>query len=189
MKKRVFVPIGISLLLLSVVPAMSYAIMAPYDNEIQISGSFFHAQGSDVGTLNADASYGKFLANPAWQVGIRQGLSYSFIDDGRDQWIASTLPYLNYHFIDLFGPRSTVVPYLGASAGVIWNDRDNTGALAPAAGAKFFLNEYVFLNLRYQYEWFFDSLSFRGATRNSDDGNHVALIGLGFVWGGQRTAP
>ncbi len=189
MKKYVAYVVGFSLLLLPLFPTVSEAIMAPQDNEIQVSGSFFHAQGSDVGTLNGDVSYGKFLANPAWQVGIRQGLSYSFIDDARDQWVASTLPYLKYHFLDAFGPRSTVVPYLGVSTGLVWNDRDYTGALAPTVGAKFFLSEHVFLNMGYQYEWFFNSLSFRGATRNSDDGNHVALIGLGFLWGGQRPTP
>ena len=189
MKNRLPILVGLSMLLLPVWPTVSVAEIKPYDNEIQAAASFFHAQGSDVGTLAGDVSYGKFLADPAWQLGMRQGLSYSFIDNTRDQWVASTLPFVRYHFLDAFGPRSTVVPYLGASAGVVWNERDHSGALSPAVGTKFFLSEHVFLNVSYQYEWFFNSLSFRGATRNSDDGNHVALLGIGFVWGGQRSAP
>ena len=42
-----------------------------------------HAQGSDSGSLNLDLGYGYYLT-PGWQIGIRQGLNYNFIDDSRD---------------------------------------------------------------------------------------------------------
>ena len=75
------------------------AIAAPTDgaSELQLSAGFFHAQGSDSGNLNLDLGYGYYLT-PGWQIGIRQGLNYNFIDDSRDFWLASTTPFFNYHF-------------------------------------------------------------------------------------------
>jgi hypothetical protein len=40
----------------------------------------------------------------------------------------------------------------------------------------------TYLGARYRYEWFFHS--FRGLENNADHGQHVATIGIGFVWGG-----
>jgi len=65
-----------------------------------------------------------------------------------------------------------------------WNDRDVSGLLSPMGGVKIFLTDQTYLGLRYRYEWFFNSL--KRADNNSDDGNHVGTIGIGFVWGGAR---
>jgi hypothetical protein len=147
-------------------------------SEAQISAGFFHAQGSDSGNLNVDLSYGYYLT-PGWQLGIRQALNYSFIDDGRDFWIASTTPFINYHF------RLTdiIVPYLGGFIGLVWNDRDATGTIGPQAGVKFFVHDRTFLNLGYRYEFFFNR--FKAIGDNSSRGNHVLNLGVGFSWGGR----
>ena len=142
-------------------------------NELQASGGFFHSQGSDTGSLNADLSYGYYFT-PGWQLGIRQGLNYSFIDDRRDFWVATTTPFLNYNF------RITdiIVPYLGGFIGLVWNDRDATGTIGPQTGVKFFVHERTFLNLRYRYEFFFDR--FKAIDDNASRGNHVFNIDLGW---------
>jgi hypothetical protein len=66
-------------------------------NELQVAGGFFHAEDSDVGSLNADLSYG-FYVTPGWQVGLRQAVNYNFVDDERDFWVATTAPFINYNF-------------------------------------------------------------------------------------------
>jgi hypothetical protein len=38
------------------------------------------------------------------------------------------------------------------------------------------------LNLGYRYEWFWDK--FERINNESDNGNHVFNIGVGFMWGG-----
>jgi hypothetical protein len=129
-------------------------------SEAQVSAGFFHAQGSDSGSLNLDLSYGYYLT-PGWQLGIRQGLNYNFIDDSRDFWLASTTPFFNYHF----HVTDIIVPYLGGFMGLVWNDRDATGTIGPQGGVKFFVHDRTFLNVGYRYEIFFNFHPGDGAHR------------------------
>jgi hypothetical protein len=154
-------------------------IAAPTDgsSEVQVSAGFFHQQGSDTGNLNADLSYGYYLT-PAWQLGIRQALNYNFIDDARDAWIATTVPFINWHF----AVTDIIVPYLGAFIGLAWNDRDATGTIGPQGGIKFWVHDRTFLNLGYRYEFFFNK--FEAIEDNASRGNHVFNLGVGFTWGG-----
>lgn len=150
------------------------------DSEIQLSGALFHAQGSDTGLLSFDGSYGYYLS-PAFELGIRQGLQWTIIDDADDVWAATTVPTVNYHFRGLT-KDDRVLPFIGGFVGAVWNDDDATGVLGPSVGAKFFMSEHAFVLARYQYEWFFSD--FDRIDNNSDDGNHVVSLGLGYVWGG-----
>jgi len=147
------------------------------DSEVELSGGLVHSEGSDTGNLNLDLSYGYYLT-PGWQLGLRQALSYNFIEDQRDEWTATTAPFLAYHF----RLTDTVLPHVGAFLGAAWNDRDITGTIGPQVGVKFFFSPQTYVGLRYRYEWFFNK--FERINNNSDDGNHVFNIGLGFVWGG-----
>lgn len=147
------------------------------DNEIQASGGFSHSQGTDTGNFNGDISYGRFLT-PGWQLGIRQAVNYNFIHHGSDAWQATTTPFVHYNF----RVTDVLVPYLGIFGGVVWNDRDVTGTMGPSAGVKLFISDQTFVNIGYRYGWFFNS--FEEAKDNRTHGNHVANIGLGFVWGG-----
>jgi hypothetical protein len=160
------------------------AIAAPTDgaSEVQVSAGLFHQEGSDSGNFNLDLSYGYYLT-PAWQLGFRQALNYNFIDDSRDVWIATTVPFINWHF----AWTDIVVPYLGAFIGLAWNDRDATGTLGPQAGIKFFVHDRTFLNIGYRYEWFFSR--FEAIEDNASRGNHVFNLGIGFTWGGAAPAP
>ena len=150
-------------------------------SELQAAGGFFHAEGSETGSLNVDLSYGFYLT-PGWQAGVRQALLYDFIDDERDFWQATTAPFINYHF----RLTEVIVPYLGGFIGLLWNDRDETGIIGPQGGVKFFVHDRAFLNLGYRYEFLFDSI--RTIDDNSSDGNHVFNIGVGFTWGGSGSA-
>src|SRR5207244_13017888 len=76
---------------------LSYAAPVAGDNELQASGSFTHSQGSNTGNFTPDVSYGYYLT-PGWEVGLRQALSYNFIDGARDQWRAMTTTIFFYNF-------------------------------------------------------------------------------------------
>jgi hypothetical protein len=149
------------------------------DHEVEIAGGVFHRQGSDTGNLNLDLHYGYYLT-PGWQLGLRQALNYNFIDDARDVWTATTTPFLRYNFN--FG---RFVPYLGGQMGLVWNDRDTTGTIGPNAGLKIFLTDQTYFTAGYRYDWFFTRL--RDVEDNTNRGNHVVNLGLGFVWGGSGT--
>src|SRR5207237_6908497 len=102
---------------------LSYAAPVAGDNELQAAGSFTHSQGSNAGNFTPDVSYGSYLT-PGWEVGLRQALSYNFIAGARDQWRATTTPFLLYNFN--FG---RFVPSLGLSGGILWTDSRLTGPL------------------------------------------------------------
>jgi hypothetical protein len=172
-------PIFLALIALVLIAKPSHSAPVDGDNEVEAAAGFFHAQGSDTGAFNADLQFGRYLT-PGWEIGIRQALNYSFVDGGRDRWVATTTPFLvyNFHF------NNIVIPFLGVAIGAAYNDNDITGTLGPNAGVKIFLSDQTYLGLRYRYEWFFKSLN--RIDNNADHGNHVATIGIGFVWGGAR---
>ena len=170
---------GLAILILALIGQSAMARPVAHDNELELSGGFFHARGSDTGALNLDVSYGYYLTH-GWEVGLRQALNINFIDDARDVWTATTAPFLKYNF-----PLSeTVVPFVGGFLGLVWNDRDATGTLGPNVGAKFFFNDQTYVTTAYRYEWFFDSI--KTAANNRSQANHVLNFGIGFVWGGAR---
>ena len=151
-------------------------------SELLVSGGFNHTQNSDTGSLNVDLSYGYYLT-PGWQLGIRQAINSTFVDDGGDFWLATTTPFLNYNF----RLTNIIVPYLGGFIGLAWNDRDATGTAGPQGGVKFFVHNNTFLNLGYRYEVFFSRID--TVDNNSSRGNHVGNIGVGFTWGGTPSKP
>ena len=175
--------VGMSTFLGFLLAVPGYAAQKAGDNEIQLSGGFNRAQGSDTGTATADVSYAYFLS-PSWALGLRQTLSYSFIDDDDDVWTASTVPFLNYHFRGL-SLNDRFQPFLGAFAGAVYTEDDATGTIGPNVGFKYFVSDQTFVVARYRYEWFFDELEL-SSVRNTSDGNHVVTVGFGFVWGAPR---
>ena len=165
-------------LMLITTPAQSAPVGG--DNEVEAAAGFFHAQGSDSGSFNVDLQFGRYLT-PGWEIGLRQALNYNFIDNQRDFWVATTTPLLIYNF----RLNDTFIPYLGGDIGLVWNDRTVSGTVGPNAGLKIFLTNQTYLNAGYRYQWFFSK--FRDVDDNTNRGNHVVNIGIGFVWGGTRS--
>lgn len=158
-------------------PARGVDPQAAGTKELELSGGFSHTQGTDVGTVNADVGFGYYIA-PRLDLGIRQTLSYNFIDDGDDTWTASTIPFIEYSFLT---SNPSFRPFLGAFAGAVYNEDDVTGTVGPSAGIRYYLNDSTAIITRYRYEWFFDDLSFEDTTDTSD-GNHVVTIGFSYSW-------
>ncbi|MBU0946874.1 MAG: porin family protein [Proteobacteria bacterium] len=171
--------IGASLLITGMAASVQAAQNAS-DSSLQLGGSFFHAQGAEVGTLNLEAAYGYFTTKNL-EIGLIQSLGYSFIDDADDQWGASTIPFVNYHFLGLT-TNDTFQPFIGVFIGASYNEDDITGTMGPQVGFKSFINDSTFVTVKYRYEWFFDELDYNDIEDNSSDGNHVVTLGVGFVF-------
>jgi hypothetical protein len=105
-----------------------------------------HADGSDTGTISGDVGYGYYVA-PRLSLGIRQSLTYNFIDDASDTWPASTIPFIEYSF-----GSGDVRPFLGAFVGAVYNEDEATGTAGPSAGLRWYLNDSTALIGRYRYE-------------------------------------
>ncbi len=173
---------GFSLQVLAVSIALLVSQAAPAAQEegrreVEFAGGFSHAAGSDVGTVNADVSLGYYLA-PRLDVGVRQTLSYSFVDNGDDTWTASTIPFIEYSFET---SNEKFRPFIGAFAGAAYNADDVTGTAGPSAGFKYYLSDDTAVVARYRYEWYFNELSFNDVT-DTADGNHIVTVGLSYNW-------
>jgi len=155
----------------------AYAFQDQGDKEVELTGGFSHADGSDVGTANGDVSY-SYYVSPRVNVGVRQTLNYSFIDNAPDTWTASTIPFVNYNF-ETSNPR--LRPFIGAFVGAAYNRHDTTGTIGPALGVKYFLSDNTAIVARYRYEWYFDNLRFNDV-RDTADGNHIVTVGVSFLW-------
>lgn len=148
------------------------------NGEVMVSGSYTHATGSKVGAAAADLSYGYFMM-PALQLGVRQTLSYNFIDDAKDTWLATTAPFANYHFRGL-SINDNFQPFVGAFAGAAYNDKRGSGMIGPQAGIKMFVRDKTFVSTQYRYEWYWNNMRF-GDMTDTTRGNNVVTIGLGFL--------
>lgn len=182
MKLKYFIPkvfIVIVMVLVGFV-AVSNASQASGDNTLQLSGSFTHSQGADSGVLNLDVAYGRLFTD-SLELGILQYLGYSFIDNADDTWVASTIPYINYHFTGL-SDSDTFLPFIGAFIGASYNDEDTTGTIGPQLGFKSFVKDSTFILVKYRYEWFFDELTVNDVEDSKSDGNHVVTLGVGFIF-------
>jgi outer membrane protein W len=155
----------------------AHAFQDAGDKEVEFTGGFSHTSGSNVGTVNADASLGYYVA-PRFDVGIRQTLNYNFVDEGGDTWTASTIPFANYYFGTA---NQNFRPFIGAFLGAAYTTDDITGTIGPAAGFKYFLTDNTAVVARYRYEWYFDDLTFDDAL-DTADGNHIVTVGMSFLW-------
>jgi hypothetical protein len=156
----------------------AFAFQDKGDKEIEFTGGFSHTSGTDVGTANADVSFGYYVA-PRLNIGLRQTFGYSFIEDKSDTWTASTVPFINYNFET---SNQYFRPFIGAFVGVAYNsDNDTTGTAGPAVGFKYFLSDNTAVVTRFRYEWYFDRLSFNDAT-DTADGNYVLSVGMSYTW-------
>lgn len=165
-----------------VTAAMTTSVQATQkkgDSTFQLGGSFFHAQGADVGTLNLDLSYGLFIKE-IFEIGVTQSVGYSFIDDADDQWVASTIPFFNYHFLGM--SDSAFQPFVGAFIGASYNEDDVTGTVGPQIGFNSFVSENTYIVVKYRYEWFFEELDYDDIEDESSEGNHVVTLGVGFLF-------
>lgn len=150
------------------------------DNALQLSGNLTHTEGADSGVLNLVLDYGHLLTD-SLEVGLQQTLAYSFIDGADDQWVASTIPFINFYF-NALSKSDAFLPFVGAFIGASYNEDDTTGTVGPQLGFRSFVNDRTFLLVKYRYEWFFDELTVNDIDDTKSDGNHVVTIGVGFIF-------
>lgn len=142
------------------------------DHEFQISADF---NGShkfrDYGT-NVEGSYGFFVSD-SLEVGARLGYTGLFNRGIDSIWAVTVLPFIDYHFRGI-SEGDKILPYIGAAAGVRFNDEDEGYLVGPEAGFKFFVYDKTFINTQYRYE-FFDDL-------NTRDAGHSFRMAIGFLF-------
>lgn len=162
------------------------AFAAPLANDNDFSGaiSFGMVNKQHTGNLSGDLSLSRYfglggLKKVLPQVGIRQGISYNFIENSRDQWALDTSGFVNLNLIT--NEEARLVPYVGTGLGVSYNDEDYSGNVSPEAGVKIFLDDagQTYVGLAYRYLWDFSDTDIQ-------DGSHNAFLRVGYVWGADR---
>ena len=142
--------------------------------ELTLGGGGVNSEDFDGFTFRVDAGLGYYF-NEAWEVSIRQSLSYNdFVGSSLD---GSTRVALDVHFP--LGDRSQWVPFVGAEIGYVYGDNINDTFMAgPEAGLKYYVNSTTFVFAMAEYQFFFDSAD--DADNSFSDGQFVYSLGIGF---------
>jgi len=171
MLTRVAVAIGVLCLIL---PTTTLAQgFTQGDKELLLNGAGVSDNDFDNTLFSVEGSLGYFLTRNI-EVGLRQSLSFSEIEDAGSAWNASTRGALDYHF-DL----GRWWPFIGANIGYIYGDDvAETWEAGLEGGLKFFVNNTTFVLGRVEYQWFLEDDDDDGF----DDGQWVYVVGIGFRW-------
>ena len=169
-----------ALALLIAVPA--FAVPLDGDNNFRGGIAFGKISGSNSSDINGSLSLSRYVdlfETKEWlpEFGIRQGGSYTFNDDSRDQWLLDTEAFANINYVN---EETFWVPYVGVGVGGAYNDQASTGTVSPQGGVKFFVTEQAYIDTGVRYTF--------PMSDNELGGNNalVAGLGVGFVWGGDR---
>jgi hypothetical protein len=142
-------------------------------HEFTLSGTGASDRGLDNGSFGVTGSYGWFLSRDL-EIGVRQSINWSSVENGRDQLNGATRGALDYHF----NVTDRFRPFIGANLGVIYGRNVNeTGVAGPEAGVKYYLNSSTFILGMMEYQYLFDDGD--EIDNNFDNGAFAYTLGLG----------
>jgi len=142
------------------------------DREFTISGSGTSDENLDNGSFSANGEFGWYLTDQ-FEVGVRQGVSWTHNEHNGHRWNGATRGFLDYHF----GQR--VRPFVGTSLGYKYGESvDNTGFAGLEAGLKYYVLESTFIMGRAEWQFFFSSTD--SIDSGFSDGSFVYTVGLGY---------
>ena len=147
----------------------------PGDWELTLSGSGTSDNELDNTTLSAEAGIGYFFSS-LMEAGVRQGIAYSDIEGGSDDWNASTRGFLDLHFA-----LGKIQPFIGVNLGYLYGDTINeTWIAGPEGGLKAFITDTAFIQALIEYNFTFDDAD--EVDDAFDDGRFVYALGIGVRW-------
>lgn len=115
-------------------------------------------------------------------VGVHQTVNYAGVADAEQIWDREkfwngrTSGFAN---IDLTKRDNRFVPFIGAFAGIAYDDQDAEAVLGPQLGFRQFLTSDTFLRMQYRYEWTVDEIEQHDFAGTADQGDHILSLGLG----------
>lgn len=168
--------IAVAGLLCLVLPATTFAQgFTQGDKVLFLGGSGSSDDEFDNNAFTFEGSLSYFFTDNL-EGALRQGLTYSDIEDGGSNWAGATRVALDYNF-----DAGRWWPFVGASFGYIYGDLVNdTFVAGPEAGLKYFVNETTFIMGLVEYEFFFDEGD--EADDAFDDGRFVYTLAMGVRW-------
>ena len=144
----------------------------PGNWSLEIAGQGSNDNSFESTSIGAQGEIGYFFTDNL-EVALRQDLTYN--DAFGSNWNGTTSIAADWHF-DL----GQWQPYVGGAIGYTYGQNtQDTWLAAPEAGVKYFLNHTTFIDLRAQYQFFFDS---GGGDSQFNDGKFLYSLALGVKW-------
>jgi hypothetical protein len=150
-------------------PALAQAQFEAGNWELKLAGSGANDQDFTGGTANVAFSLGYFLSKE-FEVGVRQGASWSDLGAGGSQWAGDTRVFADFHF-----DMDRWQPYVGGFIGYQYGDISEEAWIAgPEVGVKYFVNSTTFIDVNAAYAF--------NLEEGLDDGSFFYGLGIGFRW-------
>ena len=158
----------------TLLPSLAWAQPEAGNWELTLAGRGSNDDNWDDGAFLIGAKVGHFFTKEL-EVYVRQDVDVIYEDGGT--WGFFTAIGVDYHF-DLDAWQ----PYVGGQVGYFYGDDDivdDTGAVGPEVGVKYFVNNTTFIFAELGWVFFFED-SDEGT--DEDDSRWTYSVGIGFQW-------
>jgi hypothetical protein len=165
LRKFYLVPV----LALLALPALAQAQFEAGNYELKLAANGANDQDFDGGSVGAAGSLGYFLSKE-FEVGFRQGLTWSDTGSSGSVWAGDSRVFADYHF-----DMDRWQPYVGGFIGYIYGDvAEESWVAGPEIGVKYFVNSTTFIDANAAYAF--------NLEEGLDDGSFFYSLGIGFRW-------
>jgi hypothetical protein len=159
----------------TVLPSLALAQPEAGNWELTLAGRGSNDDDWDSGAFLIGAKVGYFYTKEL-EIFVKQDVDVLYEDGG--EWGFFTALGMDYHF-DL----DEWQPFVGAQVGYFYGDDtvvEDTGAIGPEVGVKYFVNNTTFIYGELGWVWFWDSDD--DDAGDEDDSRWTYSVGIGFQW-------
>lgn len=161
-------------LVLALLATSSWAAPDAGDRVLTLSGSGSSDNSFDSTSFSVNGELGWFM-NSATELGVRQSVNGTLLDDVDDIWNGATRLYADWHF----GGRNPFQPYIGVSIGGFYGENINdTFSAGPELGMKYYVKDKTFIEFTAEYQFLFEDTD--EIDSNFDDGAFLYSLGIGY---------
>ena len=157
---------------------------APGEGTLLVDSGYAMPRQPSADSITRTATLG-YQASTQFDLGVQQVVNYAGMADAEtlwdhnEAWQGRTAGFAN---LDLLETGFGLVPFVGAFAGLDYDQENASAFMGPHAGFSQYLDETTFLRVRYRYEWSSEDDDGKDLAADAEQGEHVVSIGLGVTF-------
>ncbi len=161
-------------LVLTLLGSSAWAAPQAGDRALTLSGTGNSDKKFNNNNFGMSGELGYFTSD-SLELGVRQSVNGSIVDNGRDAWAGATRGFADWHF----GGPNAFQPFLGLNVGGLYGDNvKETWAAGPEAGMKYYVRDKTYIQFQAEYEFLFQNAD--DVDNTFDDGAFFYTLGIGY---------